>query len=147
MKRNPNGGFFPAPLLALAWLALAGCAVNLEPVALPADHPASVQAQEAPRTGTRRLIGSDELTRKTKDQLARREAADSQDGGMSHDMGAMDHSKMSGMEMKSPPSASPAPQLAAADWTCPMHPEIHTDKPGQCPKCGMTLVKKEGATK
>ena len=33
----------------------------------------------------------------------------------------------------------------AAYWTCVMHPEIHVDKPGQCPKCGMTLVKKEGA--
>ena len=29
------------------------------------------------------------------------------------------------------------------DYTCPMHPEVHQDKPGQCPKCGMTLVKKE----
>lgn len=24
-------------------------------------------------------------------------------------------------------------------YTCPMHPEIKTDKPGQCPKCGMDL--------
>ena len=23
-----------------------------------------------------------------------------------------------------------------------MHPEIHSIKPGNCPKCGMTLVKK-----
>jgi len=29
-------------------------------------------------------------------------------------------------------------------YTCIMHPEIHQDKPGKCPKCGMTLVKKEG---
>ena len=29
-------------------------------------------------------------------------------------------------------------------YTCVMHPEIHQDKPGKCPKCGMTLVKKEG---
>ncbi len=28
----------------------------------------------------------------------------------------------------------------AATWTCPMHPEIHSDKPGNCPKCGMKLV-------
>jgi transcription initiation factor IIE alpha subunit len=28
-------------------------------------------------------------------------------------------------------------------YTCPMHPEIITDKPGKCPKCGMTLVKKK----
>jgi Cu+-exporting ATPase len=25
-------------------------------------------------------------------------------------------------------------------YTCPMHPEVKSDKPGSCPKCGMTLV-------
>ena len=25
-------------------------------------------------------------------------------------------------------------------YTCPMHPEVITDKPGNCPKCGMNLV-------
>jgi membrane fusion protein, copper/silver efflux system len=28
-------------------------------------------------------------------------------------------------------------------YTCPMHPQIIKDKPGQCPICGMDLVKKE----
>ena len=28
-------------------------------------------------------------------------------------------------------------------YTCTMHPEVMTDKPGKCPKCGMTLVKKK----
>lgn len=27
-------------------------------------------------------------------------------------------------------------------YTCTMHPEVLSDKPGKCPKCGMTLVKK-----
>src|SRR5206468_10975926 len=27
-------------------------------------------------------------------------------------------------------------------YTCPMHPEIQQDHPGQCPKCGMTLEPK-----
>lgn len=27
-------------------------------------------------------------------------------------------------------------------WTCPMHPEVQMSKPGQCPICGMNLVKK-----
>ncbi|MDQ3072734.1 MAG: vitamin K epoxide reductase, partial [Bacteroidota bacterium] len=27
-------------------------------------------------------------------------------------------------------------------YTCPMHPEVISDKPGKCPKCGMDLVLK-----
>ncbi len=26
------------------------------------------------------------------------------------------------------------------NYTCPMHPEVHSDKAGRCPKCGMKLV-------
>ncbi len=29
-------------------------------------------------------------------------------------------------------------------YTCPMHPSVVSDKPGSCPICGMTLVKKSG---
>lgn len=28
-------------------------------------------------------------------------------------------------------------------YTCPMHPDIKSDKPGKCPKCGMDLVKQK----
>jgi len=30
-------------------------------------------------------------------------------------------------------------------YTCPMHPEINSGKPGQCPTCGMDLVQKVAA--
>ncbi|MCY3024371.1 MAG: efflux RND transporter periplasmic adaptor subunit [Planctomycetota bacterium] len=41
-------------------------------------------------------------------------------------------------------AAPPSPAPAAKEvYTCPMHPEVITDKPGDCPKCGMHLVKKE----
>lgn len=30
-----------------------------------------------------------------------------------------------------------------ASYTCVMHPEIHAGKPGNCPKCGMKLVKEK----
>ncbi|MFZ3286455.1 MAG: heavy metal translocating P-type ATPase [Telluria sp.] len=33
--------------------------------------------------------------------------------------------------------AEPAP--VGAIYTCPMHPEIRSDRPGNCPKCGMAL--------
>lgn len=36
-------------------------------------------------------------------------------------------------------SAEPA-SPAAQKWTCSMHPEVITDKPGKCPKCGMDLI-------
>lgn len=31
-----------------------------------------------------------------------------------------------------------------ATYTCPMHPEVISDQPGNCSKCGMKLVPKEG---
>jgi heavy metal-binding protein len=37
------------------------------------------------------------------------------------------------------PNASP-PAERAQRYTCPMHPEIVRAEPGECPKCGMTLV-------
>jgi Cu+-exporting ATPase len=33
----------------------------------------------------------------------------------------------------------PAKGEAKADYTCPMHPEVHKAGPGSCPKCGMAL--------
>jgi hypothetical protein len=33
--------------------------------------------------------------------------------------------------------------MASAVYTCSMHPEVISDKPGTCSKCGMDLVKKE----
>ena len=35
----------------------------------------------------------------------------------------------------------------ATKYTCTMHPEVVMDKPGKCPKCGMTLVKMKSTKK
>jgi FtsP/CotA-like multicopper oxidase with cupredoxin domain len=34
----------------------------------------------------------------------------------------------------------PVPIVQQVTYTCTMHPEIHSNKPGICPKCGMKLV-------
>src|SRR5438552_2443523 len=39
---------------------------------------------------------------------------------------------------------TPADQHATQLYTCPMHPEIVTEEPGRCPKCGMKLVPMKG---
>jgi len=69
---------------------------------------------------------------------------------------AMDAQKMGGMAMdQKPADAKPAPakpmkhkkksakkmDTKAEKYTCPMHPEVISDKPGKCPKCGMDLEK------
>jgi CopA family copper-resistance protein len=43
-----------------------------------------------------------------------------------------DMQNMAGMQKQQP-----------VTYTCPMHPEIHATKPGNCPKCGMKLVKEK----
>jgi RND family efflux transporter MFP subunit len=45
-----------------------------------------------------------------------------------------------GHEGRGMPTPSPAPGKTV--YTCPMHPEVKSNKPSQCPKCGMDLVKK-----
>ena len=34
-------------------------------------------------------------------------------------------------------------KIEKIEYTCTMHPEINRDEPGNCPKCGMTLVEKK----
>src|ERR1700730_6082981 len=34
---------------------------------------------------------------------------------------------------------TPRSQPITTDYICPMHPEVHQDHPGACPKCGMAL--------
>ncbi|ATP55602.1 copper oxidase [Pedobacter ginsengisoli] len=53
-----------------------------------------------------------------------------------------DPSKKEGMEnMKIPDKKQDSDEPAQkVTYTCPMHPEIHAPKPGNCPKCGMKLV-------
>jgi len=36
----------------------------------------------------------------------------------------------------------PVKKTTKVIYTCTMHPEVVSDKPGKCPKCNMDLVKK-----
>ena len=57
----------------------------------------------------------------------------------------MDHSghdaEKQQIKQDSPPRTDMTNQNAT--YSCPMHPEVQSSTPGRCPKCGMTLVKKD----
>jgi hypothetical protein len=76
---------------------------------------------------------------------------------MEQDTMQMDHSKMEmkhdSTEMKMDHSEiemkQDATEMEMDDskmtkaFVCPMHPEVNSDKPGECPKCGMDMGEKK----
>ena len=44
-------------------------------------------------------------------------------------------------ETEAPPDGARTGKVV---YTCPMHPAVVSDAPGECPICGMELVEKEG---
>jgi len=150
---------------AMAMALLTGCSAPAPPP-LPANNPADADVS-VPADAPRNVLGRDETTFAVQMELRKTEAAAKNAEQMSHgDMPGMQQSE------KTPPNAEQEKKAiegemkktaeemkqtseeiqkkleqtppAAFYYTCPMHPEIHQDKPGKCPKCGMTLVKKEG---
>ncbi len=65
-----------------------------------------------------------------------------------HDMKNMPGMKMEGQGTDSLPTKKTSEKNKAKDsktkmiYTCSMHPQVQKDKPGKCPICGMTLIKK-----
>ena len=51
--------------------------------------------------------------------------------------------KMCTDKMKKMKKTKTSNKMAAMDYSCPMHPEITSDKPSKCTKCGMDLTKKK----
>jgi membrane fusion protein, copper/silver efflux system len=56
------------------------------------------------------------------------------------------HKEQGGQAIPGDTLSTPHKEEAADYYTCPMHPSVHSDKPGACPICGMALVKKSTQT-
>jgi len=133
-----------AVVFCTEWLI--GCAANFQPPPLLATNPASVEAKEAVTPAARPMLGRDALTEKTNERLTANTPGNpsfqpSEMQQMHHGMSGIQgkHDKMGAMKMDS----GEKPTTGKIYYTCKTHPQIHQDKPGKCPICGMTLIKKE----
>lgn len=108
------------PLLGALILTLLGCVGPVTLAPLPYAHPASpsTPAGTLPPLGT--ALG---------DSL----------GDAPH--AGSDATKNEGMTHEMPMSG--ATTIPAGKFQCPMHQSVRSDKPGQCPICGMKLVEKK----
>jgi hypothetical protein len=132
-------------------LLLSSCAANFQSPPISATNPASVNARESVTPVAKPMLGTDAVTRKTNELLAASAPGNpsfqpSEMQGMHHGMSGMEgmqHEKTGATKT----SSGEQPRSGKIYFTCPMHPQIHQDKPGKCPICGMTLIKKEEGQK
>lgn len=59
--------------------------------------------------------------------------------------GKIDDCSMMHKNMKSADEKKKDKKDSKMTYTCPMHPEVISDKPGKCPQCGMDLIEKKVA--
>lgn len=110
-------------------------------VDVPRDHPANPSAPVAQVASTPSLVTTAAIAE------GAAPAAHEHGHGHGHDREAPPPSA-SAATAAVPSAAAPAPPTKQADkpaaevWTCPMHVNVAKNGPGQCPICGMNLVKR-----
>ena len=127
-------------------LLLSSCAADFQPPPVSTTNPASVNARESVTPVAKPMLGTDAVTQKTNELLAASAAGNpsfqpSEMQGMHHGMSGMEgmqHDKTG--VTKTGSGEQPSRKIY---YTCAMHPQVHQDRPGKCPICGMILIKKE----
>lgn len=149
--------FFRNVLVLVALASLSACSITPPPISVEASDPSNPNAAES--AGRPMRPG---LMAGARNFLPREPRPDAQQmSHAGHDMrqkiGAEIQARnQAEEEVAAELKAEPGPtkptseqlqSLHPADYTCPMHPEIHSDKPGSCPKCGMPLVTRSSLEK
>jgi hypothetical protein len=132
-----------ARLLSIAFIPLLAACVSTN-VDLPRDHPANPAAPVAPVALTPALVATPPGA-EAPAPVGHQHGHD-QHGGHDHQAPKPAPSASTQNAAARPLSSAGATKQAdkppAEVWSCPMHPEVVKSGPGQCPICGMNLVKR-----
>lgn len=120
------------PTAFLILMLLSGCA-GIEPTPLTAKHPASSHAAEGAIYRPAPLM--DETTQRVTEQLARAKPE--------QEFAKPASPQRNPDGMAAPGDEARKEKSGDGAYVCPMHPEVTSAQPGECPKCGMDLERKE----
>ncbi|MGI9088812.1 MAG: heavy metal translocating P-type ATPase [Chthoniobacterales bacterium] len=116
------------------------CGMTIEPASAAGRSEHSGESYYFCSSGCKQKFDANPAQYLTKGEASKSEA-DACCGGTAVDNGAQDATSndrgcCGGSASE---SRATAPRSSAGKYVCPMHPEVQSDKPGDCPKCGMAL--------
>jgi hypothetical protein len=129
----------------LIGLIVAACSAREVPATWPDASPASPAALAAPAAPVTRALETDPpLPGESTDGWAGLRTQGAPADPMQHSGHGGGASRASpGAESRGDHSVEHGHGGDAVVYTCPMHPDVVSDRPGKCPRCGMTLVERD----
>jgi hypothetical protein len=130
----------------LIGLIVAACSAREVPATWPDASPAAPAALAPPAAPVTRALEADPpLPGESTDGWAGLSTEGTPDDPKRHPGhgGGASSAGSPGAQPRGDDSAEHGHREDAVVYTCPMHPDVVSDRPGKCPRCGMLLVERD----